>query len=277
MEVFRMEQITQSGELMGKVAVITGGLGLLGYQHSRALLALGAKVVIWDISLENKMKVSELLQSEFPDGLFEIKKIDVAKEESVEKASLDLESIDILINNAAINPKYEELNSQKSRLENMTIEDWNFQLSIGLTGSFLCSKHLGQRMANAKSGIIVNIASDLSVISPDQRLYRKNGLSEEMQSAKPVTYSVIKTGLIGLTRYLATYWAEQGVRVNALSPGGVLENQTTDFQSELKTRIPMARLAHQDEYIGAIQFLCTERSSYMTGQNLIIDGGRSIW
>jgi NAD(P)-dependent dehydrogenase (short-subunit alcohol dehydrogenase family) len=272
-----MEQITQSGELMGKVAVITGGLGLLGYQHSRALLALGAKVVIWDISLENKMKVSELLQSEFPDGLFEIKKIDVAKEESVEKASLDLESIDILINNAAINPKYEELNSQKSRLENMTIEDWNFQLSIGLTGSFLCSKHLGQRMANAKSGIIVNIASDLSVISPDQRLYRKNGLSEEMQSAKPVTYSVIKTGLIGLTRYLATYWAEQGVRVNALSPGGVLENQTTDFQSELKTRIPMARLAHQDEYIGAIQFLCTERSSYMTGQNLIIDGGRSIW
>lgn len=272
-----MHQIRTGNELTGKIAVITGGLGLLGYQHTRALLALGAQVHIWDNSLENATRIEDLLQSEFPNSIFYVQKVDITKEESVRTASLDLERADILVNNAAINPKYENLSSPSSRVENMTIDDWNFQLSVGLTGAFLCSKYLGQKMAMANAGIIVNISSDLSVISPDQRLYRKDGLAEEMQTVKPVTYSVIKTGLIGMTRYFATYWADCGIRVNALSPGGVLEGQSKEFQLALESRIPMARMANQDEYVGAIQFLCTGASSYMTGQNLVMDGGRSTW
>lgn len=272
-----MHQIRTGNDLTGKIAVITGGLGLLGYQHTRALLSLGAQVHIWDNSLENATRIEGFLQSEFASSHFYIRKTDITCEESVKDASLALEKADILINNAAINPKYENLTSPGGRVENLTLEDWNFQLSVGLTGAFLCSKYLGQRMAMVKSGVIVNIASDLSVISPDQRLYKQDGLADERQAVKPVTYSVIKTGLIGMTRYFATYWADRGIRVNALSPGGVLESQSKDFQTALESRIPMARMANQDEYVGAIQFLCTDASSYMTGQNLVMDGGRSIW
>jgi len=132
-------------------------------------------------------------------------------------------------------------------------------------------------MAQRGSGVILNIASDLSVIAPDQRLYRREGLPEEQQPVKPVTYSVIKTALVGLTRYLATYWADQGVRVNALSPGGVYNGQGEEFVTRLTNLIPMGRMADHDEYRGAIQFLCSDASRYMTGQNIAIDGGRSVW
>ena len=119
--------------------------------------------------------------------------------------------------------------------------------------------------------------SDLAVIAPDQRLYRQQGVPDDQQPVKPVTYSVVKTGLIGLTRYLATYWATSGVRVNAISPGGVFNNQPAAFLAELHQRIPLARMAHADEYQGAILFLCSDASSYMTGANLVVDGGRTCW
>ena len=123
----------------------------------------------------------------------------------------------------------------------------------------------------------MNIASDLSVIAPNQQLYEKGDLQAGEQPVKPITYSVIKTGLIGLTRYLATYWHNDGVRVNALSPGGVYEGQEDDFVTKLSALIPLGRMAKVDEYHSAIQFLCSDASAYMTGQNLIIDGGRSVW
>jgi NAD(P)-dependent dehydrogenase (short-subunit alcohol dehydrogenase family) len=132
-------------------------------------------------------------------------------------------------------------------------------------------------MASRGRGVILNVASDLAVIAPDQRLYRDPSKAPAEQPVKPVTYSVVKTGLIGLTRYLATYWCDRGVRANAISPGGVYNGQPEDFVTRLSGLIPLGRMADADEYKGAIVFLCSDASSYMTGQNLVIDGGRSAW
>jgi NAD(P)-dependent dehydrogenase (short-subunit alcohol dehydrogenase family) len=187
--------------------------------------------------------------------------------------------VDILVNNAAIDPKVNDHGmGEGSRLENFSLDEWNFQIEIGLTGAFLCSRVFGSEMAkNQKGGVILNIASDLSVISPDHRLYRKLGMPECSQPVKPVTYSVIKSGLIGLTRYVATYWADNGIRCNALSPGGISNGQNEEFIRRINKLIPLGRMAHKDEYKGAVQFLCSDASSYMNGQNIVIDGGRSIW
>ena len=186
--------------------------------------------------------------------------------------------IDILINNAANNPKVENTGAVHfSRLETFPLELWENDLAVGLTGVFLCCRIFGCQMARQGGGVIVNIASDLSLISPDQRLYRLENVPEEQQPVKPITYSVIKTGLIGLTKYLATYWVQQGVRVNALSPGGIYNTQKQDFVERLSKLIPMGRMAHLNEYQGAVIFLCSDASSYMTGTNLIIDGGRTCW
>jgi NAD(P)-dependent dehydrogenase (short-subunit alcohol dehydrogenase family) len=268
--------------LIGKWALITGGAGLLGIEHARALLTVGADIVIWDINEKALLETHELLEKEFSGQRISSQVVDITKESEV-IASLDLLSsqgiaISALVNNAAINPKYSE-NFQKpsSRVEHFSIDDWNTQLSVGLTGAFICSKNVGGRMEKAGGGVIVNIASDLSVISPDQRLYAQDDLKAEQQPVKPVTYSVIKSGLVGLTMYLATYWRSSNIRVNALSPGGVYENQDPAFVDKLTTLIPLGRMAQRDEYHGAIQFLCSDASSYMTGQNLIVDGGRTIW
>jgi NAD(P)-dependent dehydrogenase (short-subunit alcohol dehydrogenase family) len=181
------------------------------------------------------------------------------------------------VNILVIDPKVQK-NSivEVSRLENFSVDDWDFQLGVGLTGSMLCSKVFGTEMAKNGGGVILNIASDLSVFAPDQRLYKKDGLLPEQQPVKPVTYSVIKHGLIGLTKYLATYWANQGVRCNALSPGGVYTSQSDEFVNRLSDLIPMGRMAKKEEYRGAIQFLCSDASAYMNGQNIVIDGGRSV-
>lgn len=186
--------------------------------------------------------------------------------------------VDILINNAARNPKVETAGDKDfSRLEHFPWEQWQLDLNVGLGGAFNCAKVFGARMARQGSGVIVNIASDLGVIAPDQRLYRVPGRDSEQQPVKPVTYSVVKHGLIGLTKYLATYWCEQGVRCNALSPGGVYAGQNDVFVSKLSQLIPLGRMADADEYRGAIAFLCSDASSYMNGANLVVDGGRSAW
>ena len=188
--------------------------------------------------------------------------------------------IDILVNNAAIDPKVTAAPGvmHSSRLEAFSLPQWNMEIAVGLTGAMLCSQTFGTRMAERGHGVILNIASDLGVIAPDQRLYRRaDATSEGEQPVKPVTYSVIKHGLIGLTKYLATYWAEHGVRVNALSPGGVYNGQDSGFVDRVTRLIPQQRMANVDEYRSAVQFLCSDASSYMTGQNLILDGGRSVW
>jgi len=270
-------------DLSGKWALITGGAGLLGKEHAAALLEIGAKVVLWDVNKENLISVTNDLIKDFSEQSLITSVVDISQESEVLAACNILDSqgitISILINNAAINPKYSSESSGIvfSRVENLSLGDWNYQVSVGLTGAFICSKYFGSKMAINKSGVILNISSDLSVISPDQRLYKLSGNEEISQPVKPITYSVIKSGLVGMTKYLATYWSSSGVRVNALSPGGVYEGQSEEFVKKITNLIPLGRMAKSSEYRSAVQFLCSDASSYMTGQNIVIDGGRSVW
>jgi NAD(P)-dependent dehydrogenase (short-subunit alcohol dehydrogenase family) len=271
-------------DLTGKTALITGAGGLLGREHAAALLELGAQVILTDISETALTQArAAFAQSGFVHEVV-TRVMDVSQIRSVQSVAADLSekglNVAILINNAAIDPKV-DANAclhESSRLENFELDQWNLQIAVGLTGAFLCSQVFGSAMARlGKGGVILNIASDLSVISPDQRLYRQALLPDEEQPVKPVTYSVIKSGLIGLTKYLATYWADRGVRANALSPGGVFNGQSEEFVSRLSTLIPLGRMADGDEYRCAVQFLCSDASRYLNGQNIVMDGGRSTW
>ncbi len=271
-------RLTELFDLRGRVAIITGGAGLLGYHHGAILASAGAHVVLLDLSAANPASRAQQITDEYGAEALGLE-TDITSESSVEKArTVILEKfgrIDILINNAANNPKVEDRNTSWSRLERFPLEVWDADIRVGLTGAFLCSRVFGSEMAKRKSGVILNVASDLALIAPDQRLYRVEGLPDDQQPVKPITYSVVKTALIGLTRYLATYWSGANIRVNAISPGGVFNGQSDVFLSRLKQLIPMERMANKDEYQGAILFLCSDASSYMTGANLVIDGGRS--
>lgn len=274
--------IREQFDLNGRIAVITGGAGLLGPEHAIALAQAGATVVITDIDGTAAEKTASRLGQELGSARFVGLAMDVTDPGSIQRTRDTLlqrfGKINILVNNAAIDPKVNaDSLVETSRLEHFPLEQWEFQIRVGLTGAMLCSQVFGGWMAANTGGVILNIASDLSVFAPDQRIYRKDGLPEERQPVKPVTYSVIKTGLIGLTRYLATYWADKNVRVNALSPGGVYVNQPETFVKKLTNLIPLGRMARRDEYRGAVQFLCSDASSYMTGQNIVVDGGRSVW
>ena len=270
-------------DLTGKTALITGGAGLLGKEHAAALLESGAIVVLTDISEIGLNAAKKTLSVEATSEKLLTYMMDVSLIASIRSVadilSADGRRIDILVNNAAIDPKVKGDQGvlETSRLENFPVEQWDLQVAVGLTGAFLCSQIFGSIMAyDGKGGVILNIASDLSVISPDQRLYRKEGLADEMQPVKPVTYSVIKAGLVGLTRYLATYWADKGVRANALSPGGIFNGQSDEFVQRLTSLIPLNRMANPNEYRSVVQFLCSDASAYLNGQNIVMDGGRSI-
>lgn len=266
-----------------KTAIITGACGLLGREHAYALLEAGSKVVLTDLVLNDLRNLKKQLAKYFDSKNILLMKMDVTNKKDILKVKNYLKKnnieVNILINNAAIDPKVGNKKTSKnlSRFENMTINDWDRQISVGLSGAFMCCQVFGEMIIeNSNAGVILNISSDLSIISPDQRIYRKPNLSEEQQPVKPITYSVIKTGLIGLTRYLSTYWGDKNIRVNALSPGGVFKDQDPDFVNNLSNLIPLGRMANRDEYRSVVQFLCSDASSYMTGQNIVMDGGRSV-
>lgn len=270
-------------ELKDRVAVITGGAGLLGVRHSEAVAEMGGIPILVDLDEEKLHSCAAQLARNFHCGAIGLR-ADITSPQAVGevlKNVLDkFGRVDILINNAANNPQVDSSGNKNvhwSQLEQFPLATWNQDIAVGLTGAFLCSQIIGAELARRGRGVILNIASDLALIAPDQRIYREPGLSREQQPVKPVSYSVVKHGIVGLTRYLSTYWADRGVRVNSISPGGVYTGQDDTFVQRLVNLIPLSRMAQTDEYKAAVVFLVSDASSYMTGANLIVDGGRTAW
>ncbi|OGN05676.1 MAG: oxidoreductase [Candidatus Yanofskybacteria bacterium RIFCSPHIGHO2_01_FULL_44_17] len=267
-------------DLQKQICVITGGAGFLGVQHAEALLDGNGRVVLIDVNQARLQEKVVQLKKGYPRRVWGYQ-LDITDEAAVKKVVNKIEKevrpIGVLINNAANNPQVGQGQKDFSRLELFPKDVWQKDFDVGVTGAFLMSKYIGPLMAERGVGVILNVASDLGVIAPDQRLYKKDGLKASQQPVKPITYSVTKHALIGLTKYLATYWADMGVRVNSISPGGVYNNTPEDFVKKLTTLIPLGRMAQADEYKAAILFLCSDASSYMTGANLVIDGGRTCW
>ncbi len=265
--------------LENHIVVITGAAGMLGRQHADAVAGSGGVPILLDLHEQPvKQLAADLKEKHGVEATGYT--VDITHEGQIaQNCAQVLERfgrIDALVNNAANNPTVESQDGKNfSRLENFPLETWEADLAVGLTGAFLCAKHYGYSIAkNQSGGVILNISSDLGLIAPDQRLYKKPGLPDEQQLVKPVTYSVVKTGLIGLTRYLATYWPSK-VRCNAICPGGVEAGQPEEFLKELTSRIPIGRLARKDEYKGVIIFLLSEASSYLSGSVITVDGGRT--
>lgn len=270
----RQLNVRDAFDLTGRVAVVTGGAGLLGVRHAEAIAELGGIPVLWDVDADAaEAHAQELGGSGFAVDVTRIDAVEAALQEVIARHG----RVDILVNNAANNPKIEG-DASWSRLEGFPLDVWERDLAVGLTGAFVCSRVVGSELARRGAGVILNIASDLALIGPDQRIYRRADRDDHEQPVKPVSYSVVKAGLIGLTRYLATYWADHGVRVNSISPGGVATGaEDPEFVGRLTSLIPLGRMAEPDEYKAAVAFLVSDASSYMTGANLVIDGGRTSW
>lgn len=269
--------------IKNKVIVITGGAGLLGKKHAEAVIDGQGIPVLLDISQEILETAKKYFNDLYGDCNIDYFVCDITSRTDVERIKDAIITkyghIDGLINNAANNPKVEgnAKNMKPIQFENFPISMWMDDIAVGLTGALICSQIFGSVMANQGHGVILNISSDLGIIAPDQRIYRKEGIENDKQSVKPVTYSVIKHGLLGLTKYLATYWATKGVRSNAICPGGIFNGQNDEFLKKLTNLIPIGRMADKDEYKSTVLYLISDASSYMTGSTIIVDGGRTCW
>jgi NAD(P)-dependent dehydrogenase (short-subunit alcohol dehydrogenase family) len=265
--------------LAGRVAVVTGAVGLLGRHHCRALQRAGARVVVSDLDADACARFAAELDREGVEAL--PLALDVTSAESLERAKATIVSrcgrLDVLVNNAAINDMVEspEVPAELARFERYPLELWNRSLSVGLTGTFLCCQKLGALMAERGGGSIINIASTYGIVAPDQALYRKPDGSQAFW--KTPAYPVVKSAVIGLTRFVAAYWGRQGVRVNCISPGGVENGQEEWFSSAYAQRTPLGRMARPGDLAGALVFLASDASTYVTGANVVVDGGWTIW
>ena len=258
--------------LKNKVAIVTGAMGLIGKEHCKALSEAGANVVVADLDKTLVTEYANTLQTESL-GIY----LDVTNKESIIDAKNKIIEkfgrIDILVNNAAINDMFEnpKAATEQSKFENYPLELWQKSVAVNLTGVFLCSQVFGFEMAKQKKGSIINIASTYGIVAPDQTLYQKEDGTQNFY--KPPAYSATKGGVLMFTKYLAAYWGKDGVRVNSLSPGGVENNQDEFFVKKYSSKTLLGRMAQPNDYKGALIFLASDASSYMTGSNLIVDGG----
>lgn len=273
-------------DLTGKVALITGAGGLLGPKHAEALIEYGATVIMTDWHGEKVKEKSDSLNKIYGKDSTIPFFMDVTDKKSIDRVidilynKLNMK-IDILINNAAKDPKIKKGDGNlkpDSRFEVMSFDYWSEGIDAALNGTFLVTQSVVNKMSEYETkGVVLNISSDLGVIAPDQRIYRRDGVPEDEQNVKPITYSAAKWAVIGMTKYLSVYFAKKNIRFNSLSPTGVYNNHPEDFVKKLSNIIPMGRMANIDEYKGAIIFLCSDASSYMTGENVVIDGGKTVW
>jgi NAD(P)-dependent dehydrogenase (short-subunit alcohol dehydrogenase family) len=273
-----MNNILEKFSLRGRTALITGGAGLLGKEFSRTLAQAGAQVVIADIEALATQSVAKELQQ---DGLVILPvSVDVTDPESVHamirSTLVAYQKLDILVNSAAMDPKFDDLHQDKhgNSFEDYPLSAWKQALDVNLTGMFLCCQAAGRQMLAQRRGVIINICSIYGMVGPDQRIYQSPGKASQY---KPAYYSVTKAGVLGLTHYLATYFAGQNIRVNALTPGGVYDNHDEVFVQNYSARAVLGRMAQPDEMNGALLFLASDASAYMTGSNLVVDGGWTAW
>jgi len=266
-------------DMTGKTAVITGAAGLLGRQFCLALAQAGANIVMADlasdIAAENAAEFKNMGFNAIPV------KVDVSDPSSVKlmvnQALTAFGSVDVLINSAALDPKFDSTNAaaqEANAFETYSLYSWRQALEVNLTGMFLASQAAVVPMLEQGQGVIVNICSTYGLVGPDQRLYER---PDGTRQFKPVYYSVTKAGVLGFTRYLATYYAGKNIRVNALTPGGVFNDHDAIFTAQYSLRTILGRMANLDEMNAAMLFLCSDASSYMTGSNLVVDGGWTAW
>ncbi len=271
-----MSSFPQIFSLENKVAIVTGALGLIGKNHCEALAEAGANVVVCDLDQTECNNFAVNLQQKSVGISSDI----TQKDSVIELKNKTLEEfgrIDILVNNAAINDMFEnpQAAAEQSKFENYPLEMWNKSLDVNVTGVFLCSQVIGSEMAKQNKGSIINIASTYGIVAPDQSLYvNPDGTQSFYKSA---VYPVTKGAVISFTKFLAAYWGDKNVRVNTLTPGGVENKQDDYFIEKYSNRTPLKRMAQPDDYKGALIFLASDASDYMTGANLVVDGGWTAW
>lgn len=264
-------------DVTGKVAVVTGGIGTLGQRFCAGLADFGAHIAVVDLDEAKAAELAKELTATFGVPCLGVG-CDVARPASVEamvvRVETELGPIDILHNNAA--SKGRDLNKFFSSAEDFPFEAWREVMTVNLDGMFLVAQAVGRRMVTRSKGSIIQTASIYGAMGTDQRIYEGSEFMGHAINTPPV-YSASKGGVIALTRYLATYWAAKGIRVNTLIPGGVESGQNAIFSSRYSNRVPMGRMAQADEMVGAVIFLASDASSYITGQNIMVDGGLSAW
>jgi len=273
-----MNKIQDKFNLSGRTAIVTGGTGLLGKEFCRTLAEAGAHVFVADIEAGKAEDYArELRNQKYMADYCAVNVTDTQSvNKMVDKAVQLTGRVDILVNSAAMDPKFDasNANQQNGGFEDFPVDMWRSALDVNLTGMFLCCQAAAKQMAKNGIGSIINICSTYGLVGPDNRIYDKPG---QPKRVKPVYYSVTKAGVLGLTHYLATYYAGTQIRTNALTPGGVYNDHDETFTRNYSARTVLGRMARRDEMNGALLFLASEASSYMTGSNLVVDGGWTAW